>query len=59
MKALDHGSTWHMKHACPACLYKLEGEDTLIFDMLTTIDGNNSLVVEDETGEPTLAKSSE
>jgi hypothetical protein len=50
-------------------MYKLEGEDALIFDMLTTMDGNDSLkhvlrrdkssVVEDETGEPTLAKSSE
>jgi hypothetical protein len=69
MKALDHGLTWCMKHACPACMYKLEGEDTLIFNMLTTMDGNDSLkcvlrcdkslMVEDETGEPTLAKSSE
>ncbi|KAJ7801165.1 hypothetical protein B0H14DRAFT_3092481 [Mycena olivaceomarginata] len=69
MKALDRGSTWRMKHACPACMYKLEGEDALIFDMLTTMDGNDSLkrvlrrdkssMVEDETGEPTLAKSSE
>ncbi|KAJ7872320.1 hypothetical protein B0H14DRAFT_3083643 [Mycena olivaceomarginata] len=65
MKALDRGSTWRMKHACPACMYKLEGEDALIFDMLTTMDGNDSLkrvlrrdkssMVEDETGEPTLA----
>ncbi|KAJ7840323.1 hypothetical protein B0H14DRAFT_3086877 [Mycena olivaceomarginata] len=69
MKALDRGSTWRMKHACPACMYKLEGEDALIFDMLTTMDGNDSLkrvlrrdkssMVKDETGEPTLAKSSE
>jgi hypothetical protein len=50
-------------------MYKLEGEDALIFDMLMTMDSNNSLkrvlrrdrssVVEDEAGEPTLAKSSE
>jgi hypothetical protein len=50
-------------------MYKLEGEDALIFAMLTTMDGNDSLkrvlrrdkssVGEDETGEPTLAKSRE
>ncbi|KAJ7747601.1 hypothetical protein B0H14DRAFT_3097002 [Mycena olivaceomarginata] len=50
-------------------MHGLKGEDALIFDMLTTMDGNDSLkrvlrrdkssVVEDETGEPTLAKSSE
>ncbi|KAJ7785440.1 hypothetical protein B0H14DRAFT_3095663 [Mycena olivaceomarginata] len=69
MKALDCDSTWRMKHACPACMYKLEGEDALIFAMLTTMDGNDSLkrvlrrdkssVGEDETGELTLAKSRE
>jgi hypothetical protein len=47
----------------------LEGEDELIFDMLTTMDGNDSLkrvlrrekttMAEDETGEPMLAKSKE
>jgi hypothetical protein len=50
-------------------MYRLEGEDALIFEMLTTMDGNDSLkrvlrrdkssVGEDETGEPTLAKSRE
>ncbi|KAJ7232602.1 hypothetical protein B0H12DRAFT_1028948, partial [Mycena haematopus] len=69
MEALGRDSTWRMKHACPACTYKLEGEDALIFDMLTTMDGNDSLkrvlrrnkttMAEDEMGEPTLAKSSE
>ncbi|KAJ6479830.1 hypothetical protein C8R45DRAFT_1054445 [Mycena sanguinolenta] len=34
---------WRLKHACPACTYKLEGEDELIFSILTTMDGNNSL----------------
>ncbi|KAF7374152.1 hypothetical protein MSAN_00296900 [Mycena sanguinolenta] len=34
---------WRMKHTCPACMYKLEGEDELIFSMLTTMDGNDSL----------------
>ncbi|KAJ7885831.1 hypothetical protein B0H13DRAFT_1889454 [Mycena leptocephala] len=43
MNALGRNSKWHLKHACPACMYKLEGEDQLIFDMLTTMDGNNSL----------------
>ncbi|KAJ7473405.1 hypothetical protein FB451DRAFT_1035558 [Mycena latifolia] len=69
MHALGRDSTWRMKHACPACTYKLEGEEKLIFDMLTTMDGNDSLkrvlrrtkttMAEDETGEPTLGKSSE
>ncbi|KAJ7209890.1 hypothetical protein B0H12DRAFT_1079757 [Mycena haematopus] len=67
MHALGRDSTWRLKHACPACTYKLEGEDALIFDMLTTMDGNDSLkrvlrrekttMAQDETGEPTLAKS--
>ncbi|KAF7342696.1 hypothetical protein MSAN_02027500 [Mycena sanguinolenta] len=34
---------WRLKHTCPACMYKLEGEDALIFSMLTTMDGNDSL----------------
>lgn len=34
---------WRLKHACPACTYKLEDEDQLIFDMLITMDGNDSL----------------
>ncbi|KAJ6600993.1 hypothetical protein DFH09DRAFT_1243004 [Mycena vulgaris] len=69
MAALGRNSQWRMKHTCPACTYKLEGEDKLIFDMLTTMDGNDSLkrvlrrtkttMVEDKTGEPVLGKSSE
>ncbi|KAJ7867193.1 hypothetical protein B0H14DRAFT_3441890 [Mycena olivaceomarginata] len=43
MLLLGRDSKWRMKHACPACMYKLEGEDKLIFDMLTTMDGNDSL----------------
>ncbi|KAJ7719537.1 hypothetical protein B0H14DRAFT_3629086 [Mycena olivaceomarginata] len=39
MLLLGHDSKWWMKHACPTCMYKLEGEDKLIFDMLTTMDG--------------------
>ncbi|KAJ7075132.1 hypothetical protein B0H15DRAFT_792282 [Mycena belliarum] len=34
---------WRLKNSCPACLYKLEGEEELLFPMLATIDGNNSL----------------
>ncbi|KAF8131776.1 hypothetical protein K438DRAFT_1788198 [Mycena galopus ATCC 62051] len=34
---------WCLKHTCPACMYKLKGEDELIFSMLTTMDGNDSL----------------
>ncbi|KAJ7217557.1 hypothetical protein C8J57DRAFT_1254979 [Mycena rebaudengoi] len=32
-----------LKTTCPACTYKLEGEVDLIFDMLVTMDGNDSL----------------
>ncbi|KAJ7876438.1 hypothetical protein B0H13DRAFT_2236010 [Mycena leptocephala] len=34
---------WRLKNGCPACTYKLEGEMKLIFEMLVTMDGNNSL----------------
>lgn len=50
-------------------MYKLEGEEKLIFDLLTTMDGNDSLkralrrskkgMTEYEGPEPTLAESSE
>jgi hypothetical protein len=69
MLLLGRDSKWRMKHTCPACMYKLEGEDKLIFDMLTTMDGNDSLkrvlrrkktsMADDEEGEPVLGKSSE
>ncbi|KAJ6470477.1 hypothetical protein C8R45DRAFT_1055093 [Mycena sanguinolenta] len=69
MQALGRDSNGRLKHACPACTYKLEGEDELIFDMLTTMDGNDSLkrvlrrekpgMAQEEADEPTLAKSSE
>ncbi|KAJ7050142.1 hypothetical protein C8F01DRAFT_1213045 [Mycena amicta] len=35
--------SWRIKHDCPACGYKLEGEQKLLYDRLVTIDGNNSL----------------
>ncbi|KAG6887198.1 hypothetical protein C0992_000143 [Termitomyces sp. T32_za158] len=34
---------WRLKNACAACTYKLENEPDLIFKMLFTMDGNNSL----------------
>ncbi|KAJ7711407.1 hypothetical protein DFH07DRAFT_1021509 [Mycena maculata] len=34
---------WRLKNACPACLYKVEGEPHLKFAFIGTIDGNNSL----------------
>ncbi|KAJ6469111.1 hypothetical protein DFH09DRAFT_1254063 [Mycena vulgaris] len=51
--ALGRDTSWRLNHACPACMYKLEGEDQLIFSILTTMDGNDSLK------RPTLAKSKE
>ncbi|KAJ7058312.1 hypothetical protein C8F01DRAFT_1085496 [Mycena amicta] len=37
------GLSWRIKHDCPACGYKLEGEEKLLYDRLVTVDGNNSL----------------
>ncbi|KXN91216.1 hypothetical protein AN958_02172 [Leucoagaricus sp. SymC.cos] len=34
---------WQLRNACPACTYKLEGEGSLIFSLLVTLDGNDSL----------------
>ncbi|KAJ7906808.1 hypothetical protein B0H13DRAFT_2504858 [Mycena leptocephala] len=34
---------WHLKNACPACLYKVEGEPMLDIPFMCTMDGNNSL----------------
>ncbi|KAJ7500260.1 hypothetical protein B0H11DRAFT_1714849 [Mycena galericulata] len=34
---------WRLKNACPACTYKLEGEQELIFSMMIPMDGGNSL----------------
>lgn len=35
--------TWHLQNACSACTYRLENEPPLVFDMLVTMDGNDSL----------------
>ncbi|KAG6874615.1 hypothetical protein C0992_007271 [Termitomyces sp. T32_za158] len=45
---------WRLKHACPACTYKLKGEEGLIFDMLITMDGNDSLKRILRHGQPTF-----
>ena len=37
------GPDWHMKHVCPACTYILKDEETLKFNLLYTMDGNDSL----------------
>jgi hypothetical protein len=34
---------WRLKNACPACLYKVDGEPTLDIPFMCTMDGNNSL----------------
>lgn len=34
---------WRLRHACPVCTYKLAGEPELVFDILVTMDGNDSL----------------
>jgi hypothetical protein len=44
VKALGRDTPdWHLKNGCPACTYKVEGEMKLIFEMLVTMDGNDSL----------------
>ncbi|KAJ6600047.1 hypothetical protein DFH09DRAFT_902016 [Mycena vulgaris] len=43
-KALGRDAAdYRLKNNCPACTYKLEGEAKLIFEMLVTSDGNDSL----------------
>ncbi|KAJ7724512.1 hypothetical protein B0H16DRAFT_1736701 [Mycena metata] len=34
---------WRTENSCPSCTYKLKGEPKMIFEMLVTMDGNNSL----------------
>lgn len=43
MAALNRVGQWRRKNACCACTYKLEGEEKLVFSILTTMDGNDSL----------------
>jgi hypothetical protein len=43
-KALGRDSEdWRLRHICPPCTYKLDGEEKLKFSMLYTVDGNDSL----------------
>lgn len=35
--------TWHLRHNCPACMYRLKDEPPLKFSMLFVQDGNDSL----------------
>ncbi|KAJ7021959.1 hypothetical protein C8F04DRAFT_1312196 [Mycena alexandri] len=37
------GPNWRLQNACPACLYKVEGEAALDPPFFLTMDGNNSL----------------
>ncbi|KAJ7026529.1 hypothetical protein C8F04DRAFT_1268048 [Mycena alexandri] len=37
------GPDWRLQNACPACLYKVEGEEALDPPFFLTMDGNNSL----------------
>jgi Kyakuja-Dileera-Zisupton transposase len=41
--ALNRDGTWRRQNPCSACTYRLEGEEALRFEMLVTMDGNNSL----------------
>lgn len=41
--ALSRDSTFRLRNRCPACTYKLKGEPDLVFDMLFTMDGGDSL----------------
>ncbi|KAJ3746941.1 hypothetical protein EV360DRAFT_76388, partial [Lentinula raphanica] len=44
MEALGRDSeNWRLMNTCPCCMYRTEGEPTLRFSLLGTMDGNNSL----------------
>ncbi|KAG2058448.1 hypothetical protein BDR06DRAFT_968459 [Suillus hirtellus] len=38
-----NSSDWNLRNTCPCCTYELEGEPPMIFRLLCTMDGNNSL----------------
>ena len=60
---------WRLRHACPPCTYILEDEPKLQFNMLYTVDGNDSLkriirrettgIADSTTTVPILGNSSE
>ncbi|KAI6028091.1 hypothetical protein EDC04DRAFT_2869158 [Pisolithus marmoratus] len=44
LKALCHDTPdWHLKNACPACMYTLEDKPNLKFKLLFAMDGNDLL----------------
>ena len=43
MAQLKRTGSWERKNACSACTYELKGEDPLLFRILVTMDGNDSL----------------
>ncbi|KAJ7041444.1 hypothetical protein C8F04DRAFT_1177279 [Mycena alexandri] len=67
------GKEWRLKHVCPCCTYHLVDDPEMIFSMLATFAGNESLRrvarkvmnpdgsvdVEDDTGEPLPQKTKE
>ncbi|KAJ7678318.1 hypothetical protein DFH06DRAFT_1121808 [Mycena polygramma] len=69
LESLGRDSSWRMKHVCPACTYELVGEDELMYRMLMTMDGGESLrrvigradepEVDPETGDRIQGKSKE
>ncbi|KAJ6451554.1 hypothetical protein C8R45DRAFT_1057106 [Mycena sanguinolenta] len=50
---------WRLKHTCSGCMYKLEGEDKLIFSMLTTMDVLRRAKTDGSEDEPMLGPSIE
>ena len=41
--ALGRTDSWETQNVCPPCLYKVENEPPLKFNLLAAMDGNNSL----------------
>lgn len=34
---------WHLRNACPACMYRLKDEKPLLYKLFYEFDGNDSL----------------
>ena len=45
--ALGRTDSWETQNVCPPCLYKIEREPPLKFNLLAAMDGNNSLKLVD------------
>ncbi|TEB04036.1 hypothetical protein FA13DRAFT_1807722 [Coprinellus micaceus] len=43
MRSLCRTGLWRRKNACPACTYELKDEQELLFKILVTMDGSDSL----------------